>query len=148
MDPLAAAASRVVGYLVPYALEKTVDLATKIGKSTVDKIGGWFDGLRARWAGDEKASEVLAEFEDAPEANADRLRDVLAERMASDPTLVESAEQLAKDVGPTVVVTMRAGEVVVQNGPTFGDVLRGNVNVGMILDKGDTQQGPRFGDIG
>ena len=148
MDPLTAAAARVVGYLVPYALDKTVDLATKIGKSAVDRIGGWLDGLRSRWAGDDEASGALTEFEKAPEANADRLRDVLADRMAADPALQDSAEKLAADVGPKVVVTMRGGEVTVQNGPSFGNVLRGDVNVGMDLIEGHTQQGPTFGDIG
>jgi hypothetical protein len=148
MDPVVAAAGRIVGYLVPYALDKTADLAAKLGKSAVDKIGGWLDRLRERWAGDDDAGAVLADFERDPEANEERLLDVLADRMRVDSSLQEVAEELAAEVGPTVVVTMRGGRVAIQNGPKFGDVLRGRVSVDISLQEGDLQDGGTFGDIG
>jgi hypothetical protein len=148
MDPLVAAAGRVVGYLVPYVLDKGIDLASKLGKNAVDKVAAWLDSLRRKWADDEEASAVLAEFEQQEAANADRLRDVLADRMGKDPSLKESTEELANDVGPKVVVVMRGGEVLVQEGPEFAAVLRGAVNVEMDLVKGERQRGPTFGPIG
>ena len=136
MDPLLAAAERVVGYLVPYALDQGAELAKRLGKATVDRIGGWFDSLRDRWAGDDEASSTLDDFEKSPEANSDKLRDILAERLRTDEALTQSIEQLAKDVGPTVVVTMRGGKVDIQTGPEFGKVLRGQVSVEMELEEG------------
>jgi hypothetical protein len=148
MDPLIAAAERVVGYLIPYALDKGTELAKRIGKSAVDRIGGWLDSLRERWAGDDDASKALGDFERTPEANRDRLRDLLAERLRSDPSLKESVEQLAAAVGPTVIVTMRGGNVDIQKGPEFGKVLRGEVSVEQTLVQGKEMTGPTFGDIG
>jgi hypothetical protein len=148
MDPLMAAAERVVGYLVPYALDKTVALAKKIGKDAVDKIAGWLDRLRDRWAGDEEASAALADFEHDPANNAERLQTVLADRMAKDESLADSAEHLANDVGPTVVVIMRGGDVEVQTGASFGNVRRGQVHVEQTLAAGKQMSGPTFKDIG
>src|SRR5262245_24058889 len=148
MDPLLAAAERVVGYLIPYALDKGTELAKRIGKAAVDRIGGWLDSLRERWAGDADASKALDDFEHAPEQNRDRLRDLLAEQLRSDPALKQSLEQLAAAVGPTVVVTMRGGNVDIQTGPEFGKVLRGEVNVEQTLVQGEEMKGPKFGDIG
>ena len=147
MDPVMAA-ERVAGYLVPYALEKTAELAKKIGKDAVDKIGRWLDRLRERWAADGEASAVLAEFEQRPVENEERLKDVLADRIAKDETLAGSAEKLAADVGPTVVVVMRGGEVDVQRGARFGKVRRGAVHVEQTLTTGKEMDGPEFGDIG
>ena len=147
MDPLEAA-GRVVGYLVPYALDKAAELATKIGKDAVDRIGGWLDGLRARWAGDAEASAVLADFETAPQEGAGRLQEVLADRMEKDAGLAESAVQLAAQVGPTVVVVMRGGEVDFQEGAELGDVRRGHVHLEQTLTRGTRMTGPKLGDIG
>lgn len=150
MDPLVAAAERIVGYLVPYALDKTAGLATKLGKNAVDKIGGWLDQLRQRWADDNDAAPVLADFEQDPEANAERLRDLLAKRMRDDPSLRKGAKQLAANVGPTIVVTMRGGNVAIQKGPKFRKLIRGgDIEVKQSLRKGKRQVGPTFdGPIG
>lgn len=150
MDPITAAAARVVGFLGPVALGKGVELAKKVGEDAVDKIADWLDGLRKRWADDPGAKEAVEEFVASPDdkEKEEALRDVLAQRMKDDPALENAAEKLASDVGPYVVVTMEAGEVRVQNGPKFGDVLRGTVEVHQSMDEGDTQTGPTFGDIG
>lgn len=148
MDPIVLAAERVVGYLVPIALGKATELAQKVGKNAVEKIANWLDRLRARWAGDVEASAALKKFEVDPEENSEALRDVLAERMRREDALKDDAEQLAKDVGPLVVVTMEAGKVELQEGPEFGNVLRGKVNVGMKATEAGVQRGPKFGNIG
>jgi hypothetical protein len=148
MDPLLAAAERVVGYLVPYAIDKGVELAKKLGKSTVDRIGGWLDSLREGWAGDEEASGALKDFEENPEENSDRLRDLLADRLRTDEALKQSIERLAKDVGPTVVVTMEGERVEVQVGPEFGQVLRGQVFLTQKLKDGKEQSGPKIDTVG
>jgi hypothetical protein len=148
MDPLLAAAERVVGYLVPYAIDKGVELAKKLGKNAVDRIGGWLDSLRERWASDEEATGALKDFEEKPDENSERLRDILADRLRTDEALKQSIEQLAKDVGPTVVVTMEGERVEIQTGPEFGKVLRGQVFVTQKLKDGKEQRAPKFGDIG
>jgi len=148
MDPLMAAAERVVGYLAPIALGKAVELSKKLGKTTVDKVADWLDGLRDRWADDTEATETLEKFEQHAEQNAEPLTAVLADRMQQDKELQASAEQLAQEVGPMVVVTMKGGEVDVQQGPEFGKVLRGKVSVEQTLEHGQRQIGPKFGDIG
>ncbi len=148
MDPLLAAAERVVGYLVPYVIDKGVELAKNLGKSTVDRIGGWLDSLRERWAGDEEASDALKDFERNPKENSAMLRDLLADRLRIDETLKQSVEQLARDVGPTVVVRMEGERVEVQTGPEFGKVIRGQVSVTQLLTNGKEQRGPKFDDIG
>lgn len=149
MEPaLIHAASRIVGFLAPYALDKTVELGTKIGKSAVDKIGKWLDDLRARWADDPEAEEALNRFEADPQNQAASMTQILADRMRLDESLARSAEELAKQVGPTVVVTMVGGEIERQFGPEFGKVLRGTVQVDQSLQKGEQMKGPTFGDIG
>jgi hypothetical protein len=142
------AAGRIVGYLAPIAMDKAVELAQEVGKSAVDNVADWLDKLRARWSDDDEATSALAAFEQDPEDNAEQLQAVLADRMEKDETLRASAEQLAKNVGPMVVVTMKGGHVDVQEGPEFGNVLRGKVSVNIGLEKGTIQRGPRFGDIG
>jgi hypothetical protein len=148
VDPIVLAAERVVGYLVPIALGKATELAQKVGKNAVEKISNWLDRLRARWVGDAEADAALKKFEADPEENSEVLRDVLAERMRREDALKDDAEQLSKDVGPLVVVTMEAGRVELQEGPEFGDVLRGKVNVGMKATEAGVQRGPKFGNIG
>ena len=148
MDPLSVIAGKVVGYLAPIAVDKGVELGKKVGQDIVDKLAGWLDSLRGRWAGDAEATEALEQFEAAPAKNAEKLGEVLAERMESDEELSSSAQRLTETLGPLVVVNLKGGKVDIQKGPKFGNIRRGRVVVDIQLDEGVVQDGGEYGDVG
>lgn len=149
MDPvIVAAAARVVGFFKPLVLQGAEEFAKKIGVAAVDKISGLLKALRKRWTDDPEASQALDRFEREPEVEQHVLESTLADRLSRDDELATLVQDAMKDIGPTLVITMRAGEVDVQDGPEIGNIRRGRVNIEQTLTKGKKQTGPKIADVG
>ncbi len=149
MDPIiVAAAARVVGFFKPLVLQGAEEFAKKVGVAVVDKVSGLLKALRQRWAGDVEASKALDRFEREPDAGQQPLEQTLAARLETDGELAVLVQDAIRNIGPTVVITMEAGEVRVQKGPRIGDIRRGRVTIDQTLEKGDWQEGPDIGDVG
>src|SRR5215213_9130739 len=77
MDPITATlAANVVAVLAPYVAVGAQEFVRNAGKDAYEKAKTMLAALRAKWTGDEEATDALTRFEEKPERYAPVLEDV------------------------------------------------------------------------
>ncbi|MDQ3795976.1 MAG: hypothetical protein M3316_09990, partial [Actinomycetota bacterium] len=105
MDPVTATlAANVVAVLAPYVAVGAQEFAKSVGKEAYEKAKGMLAALRAKWTGDQEATDALTRFEEKPERYAPVLEDVLNEKLAEDKELAAVLSTLLNEMGPSLEV--------------------------------------------
>ena len=111
MDAVTASlAANVVAVLAPYVAMGAQEFAKSVGKEAYEKAKGMLVALRAKWTGDEEATDALTRFEEKPERYAPVLEDVLREKLAEDKELAALLSTLLNEMGPSLEVVQRMEE--------------------------------------
>ena len=108
MDPITATlAANVVAVLAPYVAVGAQEFVRNAGKDAYEKAKTMFAALRAKWTGDEEATDALTRFEEKPERYAPVLEDVLNEKLAQDKELAAVLSTLLNEMGPSLEVVQK-----------------------------------------
>ncbi len=149
MDPITATlAANVVAVLAPYAAVGAQEFARNVGKEAYEKAKGMLATLRAKWAGDEEATDALTRFEEKPERYAPVLEDVLKEKLAEDKELAMVLSTLLSEMGPSLEVVQRMEEGRRVTGLQAEEMAEGRARVRQDIGTGEDVTGARIGRIG
>jgi hypothetical protein len=149
VDPVTVSlAANVVAVLAPYAAVGAQEFARNIGKEAYEKAKGMLATLRAKWAGDEEATEALTRFEEKPERYAPVLEDVLKEKLAEDKELEAVLSTLLSEMGPSLEVVQRMEEGRRVMGLEAEEMAEGRARVRQDIGTGEDVTGARIGRIG
>src|SRR4028118_643791 len=111
MEPITASlAANVVAVLAPCVAVGAQEFVRNAGKDAYEKAKTMLAALRAKWAGDEEATDALTRFEEKPERYAPVLEDVLKEKLAEDKELAMVLSTLLSEMGPSLEVVQRMEE--------------------------------------
>src|SRR3712207_5739232 len=111
MDPVTATlAANVVAVLAPYVAVGAQEFAKSVGKEAYEKAKGMLAALRAKWTGDQEATDALTRFEEKPERYAPVLEDGLNEKLAEDKELAAVLSTLLNEMGPSLEVVQQMEE--------------------------------------
>jgi hypothetical protein len=111
MDPITATlAANVVAVLAPYVAVGAQEFVRNAGKDAYEKAKTMLASLRAKWTGDEEATDALTRFEEKPERYAPVLEDVLNEKLAEDKELAMVLSTLLNEMGPSLEVVQKMEE--------------------------------------
>lgn len=108
MDPVTIA-TKVVSVLMPVVAEGAKEFMVNVGKDVFEKAKKLLDTLRSRFAGDNEASDNLADFERKPKRYGSVLADVLQEKLSEDKDFAEELQQFLSDLGPNLEVILKFG---------------------------------------
>ena len=147
MDPVSLA-TNVVAVLAPYAAVGAQEFARNIGKEAYEKAKGMLATLRAKWAGDEEATEALTRFEEKPERYAPVLEDVLKEKLTEDKELAAVLSTLLSEMGPSLEVVQRMEEGRRVMGLEAEEMAEGRARVRQDIGTGEDVTGARIRRIG
>src|SRR4028118_648794 len=149
MDPITASlAANVVAVLAPYAAVGAQEFARNVGKEAYEKAKGMLATLRAKWAGDEEATDALTRFEEKPERYAPVLEDVLREKLAEDKELAMVLSTLLSEMGPSLEVVQKMDEGRRVTGIEAEEMAGGRATVNQDIGTGEDVTGARIGRIG
>ena len=149
VDPVTASlAANVVAVLAPYAAMGAQQFARNVGNEAYEKAKVMLAALRAKWTGNEEASDALTRFEEKPERYAPVLEDVLRERLAEDKELAAVLSTLLNEMGPSVEVVQRMAEGRRVTGLEAEEVAGGRATVNQDIGTGEDVTGARIGRIG
>jgi hypothetical protein len=149
MDPITATlAANVVAVLAPYAAVGAQEFARNVGKEAYEKAKGMLATLRAKWAGDEEATDALTRFEEKPERYAPVLEDVLKEKLAEDKELAMVLSTLLSEMGPSLEVVQRMEEGRRVTGLQAEEMAEGRARVRQDIGTGEDVTGARIRRIG
>jgi len=149
MDPVTASlAANVVAVLAPYVAVGAQEFARNVGKEAYEKAKTMFAALRAKWAGDEEATDALTRFEEKPERYAPVLEDVLKERLAEDKELAAVLSTLLNEMGPSLEVVQQMEEGRRVMGLEAEEMAGGRASVRQDLGTGEDVTGARIRRIG
>jgi hypothetical protein len=111
VDPITAPlAANVVAVLAPYVAVGAQEFVRNAGKDAYEKAKTMLATLRAKWTGDEEATDALTRFEEKPERYAPVLKDVLNEKLAEDRELAAVLSTLLNEMGPSLKVVQKMEE--------------------------------------
>jgi len=97
-------ATSAVALIVPYIAKAGEAIAEKAGQAVWDSFAGkakaLYDGLKAKFAGDEDAASALKQLENKPDSEGRQaaLKEVLEEKIQADPTFAEMLLQLVAEL--------------------------------------------------
>ena len=149
MDPITASlAANVVAVLAPYVVVGAQEFARNVGKDAYEKAKGMLAALRAKWAGDEEATDALTRFEEKPERYAPVLEDVLREKLAEDKELAMVLSTLLSEMGPSLEVVQKMDEGRRVTGIEAEEMAGGRATVNQDIGTGEDVTGARIGRIG
>ncbi len=149
MDPVTVSlAANVVAVLAPYAAVGAQEFAKSVGKEAYEKAKGMLATLRAKWAGDEEATDALTRFEEKPERYAPVLEDVLKEKLAEDKELAAVLSTLLSEMGPSLEVVQRMEEGRRVMGLEAEEMAEGRARVRQDIGTGEDVTGARIRRIG
>jgi hypothetical protein len=149
MDPVTASlAANVVAVLAPYVAVGAQEFARNVGKEAYEKAKTMFAALRAKWAGDEEATDALTRFEEKPERYAPVLEDVLKERLAEDKELAAVLSTLLNEMGPSLEVVQQMEEGRRVMGLEAEEMAEGRATVRQDIGTGEDVTGARIRRIG
>lgn len=116
MDP-ATLATSTVALIVPYLAKAGEAIAAKAGQAVWDSFAGkakaLYDGIKAKFAGDEDAATALKQLENKPDSEGRQasLKEVLEGKIQADPTFADMLSQLVAEVkqsgGDTITQTLQ-----------------------------------------
>jgi hypothetical protein len=145
---VASLAANVVAVLAPYVAMGAQEFAKNAGKETYEMAKGVLATLKAKWTGDEEATDVLTRFEEKPERYAPVLEDVLTERFAQDEELAIVLSNLLEQVGPSLEVVQRMEEAQRVTGLEAEEMTEGRARVRQDIGRAEDVTGARIGRIG
>jgi hypothetical protein len=145
---VASLAANVVAVLAPYVAMGAQEFAKNAGKEAYEMAKGVFATLKAKWTGDEEATDVLTRFEEKPERYAPVLEDVLTERFAQDEELAIVLSNLLEQVGPSLEVVQRMEEAQRVTGLEAEEMTEGRARVRQDIRRAEDVTGARIGRIG
>jgi hypothetical protein len=149
MDPITASlAAKVVSVLAPYVVVGAEEFVRNAGKDAYEKAKTMFAALRAKWTGDEEATDALTRFEDKPERYAPVLEDVLREKLAEDKELATVLSTLLNEMGPSLEVVQKMEEGRKATGIEAEEMTGGRATVDQDIGTGEDVTGARIRRIG
>ena len=149
MDPITATlAANVVAVLAPYVAVGAQEFARNVGKEAYEKAKTMLAALKAKWTGDEEATDALTRFEEKPERYAPVLEDVLNEKLAQDKELAAVLSTLLNEMGPSLEVVQKMEEGRRVTGLEAEEISRGRATVNQDIGRGEDVTGARIRRIG
>jgi hypothetical protein len=149
MDPITATlAANVVAVLAPYVAVGAQEFVRNAGKDAYEKAKTMFATLRAKWTGDEEATDALTRFEEKPERYAPVLEDVLNEKLAEDKELAAVLSTLLNEMGPSIEVVQKMEEGRKVTGLEAEEMSGGRATVDQDIGRGEDVSGARVRRIG
>src|ERR671913_1179729 len=149
MDPITASlAANVVAVLAPYVAVGAQEFARNAGKDAYEKAKTMLAALRAKWTGDEEATDALTRFEEKPERYAPVLEDVLNEKLAEDKELAMVLSTLLNEMGPSLEVVQKMDEGRRVTGIEAEEMTGGRATVDQDIGTGEDVTGARIRRIG
>jgi len=149
MDPITATlAANVVAVLAPYVAVGAQEFVRNAGKDAYEKAKTMFAALRAKWTGDEEATDALTRFEEKPERYATVLEDVLNEKLAEDKELAVVLTTLLNEMGPSLEVVQKMEEGRKVTGLEAEEMTGGKTTVNQDIGRGEDVTGARIRRIG
>ncbi len=149
MDQLVAnLASTVVGVLAPYVTRGAKEFATLAGEAAFQKAKSLLETLKNRWCNDKEASDTIERFEQKPERYEPVMKDILAEKLASDPAFAEEVKSRVEQLGPELVIIQRLREADTVTGLEAKEMAGGKASVTQDIEKGRNIVGARIEKLG
>ncbi len=149
MDPVTATlAANVMTVLMPYAAMGAQEFAKSAGKEAYEKAKSLLGTLKARWAGDEEATDAVSRFEEKPERYRPVLEGILEEKITQDKELAAGLATLLEEMGPSLEVIQRMEEGRRVTGLEAQQMSGGRARVRQDIGRGEDVTGARIGRIG
>ena len=149
MDPVTVTlAANVMTVLMPYAAMGAQEFAKSAGKEAYEKAKSLLGTLKAKWAGDEEATDAVARFEEKPERYRPVLEGILEEKITQDEQLAAELATLLEEMGPSLEVVQRMEEGRRITGLEAQQMSGGRARVRQDIGKGEDVTGARIGRIG
>ena len=149
MEPVTAGlAATIVSVLTPYVAVGAQEFAKSAGKSAYEHAKNLLATLKARWAGDQEATDTLARFEEKPERYRPVLEDILQEKLSQDEELAAELATLLNQMGPTLEVVQQMEEGRRVTGLETEQMSGGRARVRQDIKKGEDVTGARISRIG
>jgi len=149
MDPITASlAANVVAVLAPYVAVGAQEFVRNAGKDAYEKAKTMLASLKAKWNGDEEATEALTRFEEKPERYTPVLEDVLKEKLTEDKELAMVLSTLLEEMGPSLEVVQKMEEGRRITGIEAEEMAGGRATVNQDLSRGEDVTGARISRIG
>ena len=149
MDPVTVTlAANVMTVLMPYAAMGAQEFAKSAGKEAYEKAKTLLGTLKARWAGDEEATDAVARFEEKPERYRPVLEGILEEKITQDRELAAELATLLEEMGPSLEVVQRMEEGRRITGLEAQQMSGGRARVRQDIGRGEDVTGARIGRIG
>lgn len=149
MDPITATlAANVVAVLAPYVAVGTQEFVRNAGKDAYEKAKTMLASLKAKWSGDEEATDALTRFEGKPERYAPVLEDVLREKLTEDKELAMMLSTLLEEMGPSLEVVQKMEEGRKVTGIEAEEMSGGRATVNQDIRTGEDVTGARIRRIG
>jgi hypothetical protein len=149
MDPVTITlAANVMTVLMPYVAMGAQEFAKSAGKEAYEKAKSLLGTLKARWAGDEEATDAVARFEEKPERYRPVLEGILEEKITQDRELAAELATLLEEMGPSLEVVQRMEEGRRITGLEAEQMSGGKARVRQDIGKGEDVTGARIGHIG
>jgi hypothetical protein len=107
--------------------------------------------LKLRWGGkpeDEEASVVLEQFEKKPDRYEPVLREVLEEKVASDPELAEDLARQVRELGPVLEIVQRMRNAEGVTGLEAKEIKSGKTSISQDIEGGRDITGAKIDRIG
>ena len=145
---VASLAANVVAVLAPYVAMGAQEFAKNAGKETYEKAKGMLATLRAKWTGEEEATDALTRFEEKPERYAPVLEDVLSEKLAQDEELAVVLTNLLNEMQPSLEIVQRMKDTRRVMGLETEEMTGGSATIRQDIERADDVTGARIGRIG
>ena len=145
MDPITATlATNVVAVLAPYVAVGAQEFVRNAGKDAYEKAKTMLAALKAKWTGDEEATDALTRFEEKPERYAPVLEDVLNEKLAEDNELAAVLTTLLNEMGPSLEVVQKMEEGRKVTGLEADEMTGGRATVDQEIGTGEDVTGAKI----
>ncbi len=149
MDPVSATlAANVMTVLMPYAAMGAQEFVKSAGKEAYEKAKTLLGTLKARWAGDQEATDAVSRFEEKPERYRPVLEGILEEKITQDEQLAAELATLLEEMGPSLEVVQRMEEGSRITGLEAEQMSGGRARVRQDIGRGEDVTGARIGRIG
>ena len=145
---VASLAANVVAVLAPCVAMGAQEFAKNAGKEAYEMAKGVLATLKAKWTGDEEATDVLTRFEEKPERYAPVLEDVLREKLADDKELAVVLSTLLNEMGPSLEVVQKMEQGRKVTGLEVEEMSGGRATVDQEIGTGEDVTGARIRRIG
>ena len=150
-ETVAQLATTVVTILAPYAAKTAKEFVETLGETAYQRAKGLMESLKLRWAGkseDQEAAVVLEQFEKKPDRYEPVLRDVLEEKIASDPVLAEDLASQVRELGPVLEVVQRLRNAEAVTGLEAKEMKAGKAAINQDIEGGRDITGAKIDRIG